>query len=109
MNRLRELREDRDLTQRQVGEAIGVADNTIANYENEKRSLTADLINRFCNFYGVTADYLLCRSAQPSASVSDSDTAILRAYHAAPLEIRRIIDAALEPYKEEDQKTANVS
>ena len=99
MNRLKDLREDRDLTQREVGTVIGVADNTIANYENEKRALTADLINKFCDFYGVTADYLLYRSNQPRPSVSNSDTELLRAYHAAPLEIQKIVNAALEAYR----------
>ena len=99
MNRLKDLREDRDLTQRQVGSAIGVADNTVSNYENEQRALTADLIHKFCDLYGVTADYLLCRSNQPRPSVSNSDTELLHAYHAAPLEIQKIVNAALEAYR----------
>lgn len=101
MNRLRDLREDRDLTQAELGEAIGVSMMAISYYEREVRALTPDLINKFCDFYGVTADYLLGRSNRSQPVVSESDTAVLAAYHAAPLEIRKIVDAALEPYKEE--------
>jgi len=99
MNRLKELREDRDLKQSEVGQRIGVASNTISNYETEQRALTADLIHKFCDLYGVTADYLLCRSNQPHAAVSNSDTELLHAYHAAPLEIQKIVNAALEAYR----------
>lgn len=99
MNRLRDLREDRDLKLSDVGSALGFSANALSNYERENRALTAELINKFCDFYGVTADYLLCRSNRPQESVSKSDTEYLAAYHTAPPEIRRIVDAALEPYR----------
>lgn len=109
MNRLKELREDRDWTQPYVAEKLGVHFTTISRYELGTNALTDDLINKFCDLYGVTADYLLCRSNQPHAAVSDSDTELLHAYHSASLEIRRVVDAALEPYKEEKQDTIAAS
>lgn len=109
MNRLRELREDRDLNLSDVGKAIQVTATTVSRYELGQRALTEDLINKFCNLYGVTADYLLGRSAQPHATVSNSDTAILAAYHAAPADIRAIIDTALAPYKQEQDANATAS
>ena len=77
---------------------IGTSSMTVSRYEREESALTADLITKFCDFYGVTADYLLGRSSSPLPAVSDPDTAILAAYHAAPAEIRAIIDTALAPY-----------
>ena len=109
MNRLRELREDRDWTQPEVAEKIGVHFTTISRYELGTNDLTAELIGKFCDLYGVTSDYLLCRSNQPRASVSESDTAILAAYHSAPLEIRKIIDAALAPYMPEEGEQTSAS
>lgn len=110
MNRLKDLREDRDLTQKEVGRVVGVAPNSLANYENEKRALNPDLIDKFCDFYGVTADYLLGRSSQPHATVSEMDTELLAAYHSAPEEIRAIIDTALAPYREaKNEETAAAS
>ncbi len=112
MNRLKDLREDRDMTQADVGKVIGVASNTIANYENEKRQLTPELIHRFCDLYGVTADYLLGRSNQPQSRVSKSDADLLAAYHAAPLAIQKIVNAALEAYMPaaaEDKTDASAS
>lgn len=106
MNRLRDLREDRDQTLSEIGLAIGVSPMAVSQYERELRALTPDLICKFCSLYGVTADYLLGIADYPHPVVSDSDTALLRAYHAAPLEIQKIINTALTPYKEENQGTA---
>ena len=109
MNRLRDLREDRDETLDQVAAVFDVHPTTISKYELGHRSLTDDWIVKFCEYYNVTADYLLGRSDYPHAVVSDLDTAFLRAYHAAPLEIRKIVDAALEPYNEKKQDAASAS
>ena len=105
MNRLRDLREDRNLTLDDVAAAFDAHPTTISKYELGQRALTADLIGKFCSFYGVTADYLLGRSSSPLPVVSESDTAVLAAYHAAPLEIRRIVDTALAPYAPAAEKT----
>lgn len=59
MNRLRDLREDADMTQIQVGKILGLSSTAIGYYEAEKRQLTPDLISKFCSLYHVTADYLL--------------------------------------------------
>ena len=60
-----------------------------------------DLIGQLCGIFDVTADYLLGLSAWRAPVVSNSDTEILAAYHAAPADIRAIIDTALAPYKED--------
>lgn len=109
MNRLRDLREDRDWTQPEVAEKIGVHFTTISKYELGTSDLTAELINKFCDLFGVTADYLLCRSSNPRPVVSNSDTALLHAYHAAPLEIQKIVNAALEAYRPAEHAADDVS
>lgn len=100
MNRLRELREDRDMTLEDIGRKIGVSPQAVGRYETEARHLSDDLILTFCSLYGVTADYLLGLSNSPRPTVSELDTALLLAYHAAPVEIRGIVDHALAPYKQ---------
>lgn len=98
MNRLRDLREDRDLTLADVGDAVGMSAMAISYYERGIRALTDELIPKFCAYYGVTSDYLLGLSSQPHSAVSELDTALLAAYHAAPDEIKGIVDHALAPY-----------
>ena len=57
--RLRDLREDADLTQAAVAEALCVRQNTYSQYENGKRQLPIDVLIRLARFYGVTTDYIL--------------------------------------------------
>lgn len=105
MNRLHDLRVDGDMTQAMVGEQLGMSVQSISNYELEQRALTAELIHKFCDFYGVTADYLLGRSNQPKPAVSKSDTELLDAYGAAPPAIRQAVDGLLEPYRPQTQRS----
>lgn len=72
MNRLRDLREDADMTQVQVGKILGLSSVAIGRYETEQRQLTPDLIARFCALYHVSADYLLGLSdvRAPAASAA---------------------------------------
>ena len=60
--RIRDLREDADLTQRQVGEAINVPQRTYAYYESGERMLPPHILCALADFYGVSVDYLLERT-----------------------------------------------
>lgn len=88
MNRLRDLREDRDLTQEYVGKQIGVSKQVMSNYERGERALNPDLICKFCDFYRVTADYLLGRSNQAKPEFPSIVAEYVDAFYAAPEEIQ---------------------
>jgi len=60
--RIRELREDRDLTQKALGETIGVSQRTYAYYESGQRMLPPEALCALADFYGVSVDYLLERT-----------------------------------------------
>ena len=60
--RIRGLREDADLTQRQVGEAINVPQRTYAYYESGQRMLPPQVLCALADFYHVSVDYLLGRT-----------------------------------------------
>lgn len=76
---------------------------SISRYEREESALTPELIGKFCDLYDVTADYLLGRSIQPHAAVSDEDAALLAAYHAAPPSVAAAIKTLLQPYEKEEK------
>lgn len=59
MNRLRELREDRDLLQKDIAKAIGLSQRNYSYYETEQSMLTADILKNLANFYNTSIDYLL--------------------------------------------------
>jgi len=59
MNRLKELREDRDLLQKDVANAIGLSQRNYSYYETEQSMLTADILKNLANFYNTSVDYIL--------------------------------------------------
>ncbi|MFR3787329.1 helix-turn-helix domain-containing protein [Agathobaculum desmolans] len=60
--RIRDLREDRDLTQAQVGAEIGVSQRTYAYYESGQRMIPPHILCALADFYDVSVDYLLNRT-----------------------------------------------
>ena len=58
--RLREIREDRQLSQRQLAEILNVKQNTYSQYETEKRQIPVAMLITLANYYKVSVDYLLC-------------------------------------------------
>ena len=57
--RIRDLREDKDLTQAKIGAAIGVSQRTYAYYEKGQRMVPPQVLCALANFHKVSVDYLL--------------------------------------------------
>jgi len=57
--RLRELRHEKQMTLKQTSQALGMPLMTYANYEQGKREPSLSTIRLLCDFYDVSADYLL--------------------------------------------------
>ena len=57
--RLRDLREDRDLTQREVADYLHIKQNTYSQYENMQRQPPIDILIALAKFYNVSTDYIL--------------------------------------------------
>lgn len=57
--RLKNLRIDQDKTQQEIAELLGTNQSYYAKYENGKRSLPIDRLYILCNYYKVSADYIL--------------------------------------------------
>ena len=62
--RIRELREDADLTQAALGKAINVPQRTYAYYESGQRMIPPQVLCALADFYDVSVDYLLGRTDQ---------------------------------------------
>lgn len=60
--RIRELREDHDLSQRVVGEGINVPQRTYSYYENGERMIPPHVLSALADYYEVSVDYLLDRT-----------------------------------------------
>ena len=64
MNRIRDLREDRDLRQSDLAEAVGIDQRTISNYETGKSNPDSEALIRLADFFNVSIDYLVGRIKQ---------------------------------------------
>ena len=59
MNRIKDLREDRELRQVDVAERVGIDQRSLSNYETGKTNPDSETIIKLARFFGVTCDYLL--------------------------------------------------
>lgn len=58
-SRIKDLREDSDLTQTEVADAIGITQRKYSYVETETQPLTDELLIKLAKFYNVSIDYLL--------------------------------------------------
>ena len=57
--RLRDMREDHDLSQRQIGEVIGLSQTGYSKYETGENDIPTETLITLADFYGTSVDYLL--------------------------------------------------
>ena len=65
-NRIRDLREDHDLTQQRLADAIGITQRKYSYLETGVQPLTDELLVRLARFYNVSIDYLLMETDNPA-------------------------------------------
>ena len=58
-NRVKDLREDRDIKQKEIAAYLGIAQNTYSNYENGVRDFPLSLLIKLSRYYNVNLEYLL--------------------------------------------------
>ncbi len=71
LNRIRDLREDRDLRQIDVAKATGIDQKTLSNYETGKTNPDSYAIIKLCDFFGTSADYLIGRTDEKSERIDE--------------------------------------
>lgn len=59
MDRLKELRKEKNFSQKQVGDAVGIAQQTLSRYEKNINTIPMDALIRLSQYYHVTTDYIL--------------------------------------------------
>ena len=60
--RIRDLREDSDLTQTQIGEKLNIPQRTYAYYESGERTIPPEILIALADFYNTSVDYILGRT-----------------------------------------------
>jgi transcriptional regulator with XRE-family HTH domain len=64
--RIRNLREDNDLTQAQLGKLLNISQVAYSYYELNKRSIPLELLSSLADYYNTSIDYLLYRTDEPA-------------------------------------------
>lgn len=65
LNRIRDLREDHDLTQQQIASSIGITQRKYSYIETGIQPLTDELLVALANYYHVNIDYILYQTDNP--------------------------------------------
>ena len=67
MNRLKEIRESKGMTQTQLGEVIGAKKSAVSLWESGKRQIDNNTLKSLADFFGVSVDYILGRDQEEPA------------------------------------------
>lgn len=57
--RIRDLREDKDMTQTQMAEVLNCSQRVYSNYENGERDIPTDILISLAKFHNTSTDYIL--------------------------------------------------
>lgn len=57
--RIKDLREDADITQSQLAEYLHIKQNTYSQYETEQRQLPLDVLIKLAKYFNTSTDYIL--------------------------------------------------
>ena len=68
LNNLRKLRESKGLTQIALQMATGIEQSLLSKFENGERIPPTETLINLADFYGVSMDYIMCRTDNPKAN-----------------------------------------
>ena len=86
------LRRDKNISQRRAASELGISQALLSHYENGAREPGLGFVCRACDYYGVTADYMLCRSNDPEGENLTAAKDILSQIHFAAERADEILD-----------------
>lgn len=66
--RIRDLREDKDLTQTQMGKILSCSQRVYSNYERGDIDIPTQILIKLADYHGVSIDYLLGRTNNPKVN-----------------------------------------
>ena len=78
-DRLRDLREGRDLKQRDVANDLFISNKVLSSYERNIAFPSLDMFKKICEYYNVSADYLLQTDIKKAEDEPAADTSRLGA------------------------------
>jgi len=111
MKRLKELREQKNLTQAQLSKFLNLSASTIGMYEQGRRFPDENLLKHISQYFNVSIDYLLGLTNIPntvddyiqksntnSYHINDDEQTLIKKYRQLKAEDKQIIDTMLERF-----------
>lgn len=80
--KIKELRKAKKVSQVEMASALGLTKQCVSNWENDNIQPSIEMLVKIADYFGVTTDYLLCRS----------ETDIINVEGLTPVEISHIRD-----------------
>ena len=79
MNRLKELRREKKLSQKEIADFLGVNEKTISRWEKSESTIKSDKAHKLADFFGVSVGYLLGYSNKLESDYSDWEVTTVEA------------------------------
>ena len=103
-SRIRELREDSDLTQKDVAQALYMQLTQYRRYETGERAVSLELATQIAQFYGVSLDYLAGltskNSAEDAYNLNNEEKNLLSCFrNLTPINQGRVLERAFSLYQ----------
>ena len=101
MNRIREYRLRKNLTQIELSQALNISQATLSAYETGRFEPDIATLLRLADFFDVSIDNIIGRSAEETGEplhLTPDESQLLAAYRAAPPDIQQFMLNALSPY-----------
>lgn len=109
MNRIKELRKEREWAQYELAARLHTTQQSVARYEAEERGLDVETIHKLCDIFGCTADYLLGRSEQPAPDLTEEEWRVVAALRDADPDARAMVRLALKRWMPAETETKNAA
>lgn len=105
-NRLKKLRESKDMSQVDLATILQVSSSAIGMYEQGLREPNIERLTQLANIFDVSLDYLMCRTNDKSATFSNMTRDLIDLLHLPDEEILKIRVAEIDgkPVSKEDFK-----
>ena len=110
-DRLKKLREDSGLTKKEVAIKVGITERAYIAYEYGERDVSTETLSKLADFYGVSTDYLLCRSdIKPMLTVNEMEKRLVKSYFSVPPKLRaEFLKSMLQEYMKQEGITQTIT
>lgn len=106
MLKLKEIRLEKQMSQRELAERLGLTAHNIGDWERGKCEPSIFFLDKIANQFGCTVDYLIGReddfgNVETNADLSEEEKEILATYRALPAQRRKTFMYFVQSCKEE--------